>query len=180
MDSAAEIGQRIVELRGERGQKDFAEALGVHKNTLSRYERGERSPDSEFLVRLTRLGYNPTWVLIGDGRRDLTSNEVEAAELMVRDVIGSDPKAVKAREAGGQFYEATMERLRQRLNRARALVDEGLRVTGFEPQRFLLEVLYTVAQSEDMDAERLRLLIEAIKAEIDSSRTEPPERRATS
>ena len=43
--------------------------MGVHKNTLGKYERAERLPDAEFLIRLAeREGVSPDWVLTGRGR----------------------------------------------------------------------------------------------------------------
>jgi phage repressor protein C with HTH and peptisase S24 domain len=47
-------------------QKEFAQRLGIHKNTLARYERGERSPDAEVLLSIRALGVNPNWVLSGE------------------------------------------------------------------------------------------------------------------
>ncbi|MBD3618979.1 MAG: helix-turn-helix transcriptional regulator [Chromatiales bacterium] len=62
-----EIGGRLVQIRGHKSQAAFARDLGVHKNTLGGYERGERKPDSEFLCALMRAGYNANWVLTGEG-----------------------------------------------------------------------------------------------------------------
>lgn len=36
---------RVKEVRGVLTQKKFAEILGVHTNTVSRWERGEQTPD---------------------------------------------------------------------------------------------------------------------------------------
>lgn len=62
-----EIGCRLVQIRGQKSQASFAQELGVHKNTLGGYERGERKPDSDTLIRLTEAGYNANWVLTGKG-----------------------------------------------------------------------------------------------------------------
>lgn len=62
-----EIGGRIAHIRGQKSQATFARDLGVHKNTLGGYERGERKPDSEFLAALMRAGYSANWLLTGDG-----------------------------------------------------------------------------------------------------------------
>lgn len=62
-----EIGRRIALLRGEKSQAEFARWLAMHKNTLARYERGERMPDANFLLALNvATGANPAWVLLGD------------------------------------------------------------------------------------------------------------------
>jgi phage repressor protein C with HTH and peptisase S24 domain len=62
----AETGRRIAELRGRETQEAFAAQLGVHVNTLGRYERGERLPDGELLFALSRVkGVSSDWVLFG-------------------------------------------------------------------------------------------------------------------
>ncbi len=63
----ADIGKRLVEIRGKHNQKAFADSLGLHSNTLGRYERGERWPDGDLLLRLRALGWNTDWILTGYG-----------------------------------------------------------------------------------------------------------------
>ncbi|WP_319023432.1 helix-turn-helix domain-containing protein [Pseudodesulfovibrio thermohalotolerans] len=51
------LGERIKVARGELTQAEFAERIGVHKNSLSRYERNANKPDSEFIAALrTKYG----------------------------------------------------------------------------------------------------------------------------
>jgi transcriptional regulator with XRE-family HTH domain len=65
-----ELGKRLRFLRGEQTQQEFAARLGTDKNTIGRYERGERLPDSAFLCRLHRLsGVSLDWLLTGYGSR---------------------------------------------------------------------------------------------------------------
>lgn len=61
------IGQRIAHIRGEKSQAAFAAEIGVHKNSIGNYERGERTPDAEFLARLMKAGYSANWVISGIG-----------------------------------------------------------------------------------------------------------------
>lgn len=64
-----EVGRRLTEIRGEKSQEEFAKWLGpsvVHKNTLARYERGERDLSMKFMLALNMLlGVNPAWVILG-------------------------------------------------------------------------------------------------------------------
>ena len=63
------IGERIELIRGKQARDSFAAELGVHPQTLARYEKGERLPDSAFLETLSkRYNVNPTWLLTGDGQ----------------------------------------------------------------------------------------------------------------
>ena len=65
---ATEIGRRISQIRGDTPQSGFAKSLGIHKNTLIRYEKGERLPDAEFVLKM-HLVYkiSPLWLLTGQG-----------------------------------------------------------------------------------------------------------------
>ncbi len=65
---AVQIGKRIVEVRGHRTQGDFAQSIDIHKNTLGKYERGERLPDAWVILQLMEIhNVNPTWLMTGGG-----------------------------------------------------------------------------------------------------------------
>lgn len=69
----AGLGERIREVRGERQLIDFARDLGIHKNTLLNYEKGDRrSPDADLLLKVLELRptINPTWLLTGEGQKE--------------------------------------------------------------------------------------------------------------
>ena len=51
----AEIGRRLIDLRGDRTQQEVADALGVGVSTIGMYERGERVPKDEIKIRLADL-----------------------------------------------------------------------------------------------------------------------------
>lgn len=63
------IGERIKKLRGTIPQDEFSKRIEVHKNTVGRWERGERSPDSADLNKILSKfpDVNPTWLLTGEG-----------------------------------------------------------------------------------------------------------------
>lgn len=62
------LGERIKIARGELTQAEFAKRIGVHKNSLSRYERNANKPDSEFIAVLrTKYGISESWLLFGEG-----------------------------------------------------------------------------------------------------------------
>lgn len=63
----SEIGERIKRLRGDESLPSFAEKFGVHKNTITRYEKGESLPDAGFLQQVcTAYSVNPAWLLTGE------------------------------------------------------------------------------------------------------------------
>ncbi len=60
------LGQRIRALRGGQSRDQFAGELGIHRNTLARYESGQRMPDAGMLRRLCRVArVPPEWLLEG-------------------------------------------------------------------------------------------------------------------
>ena len=61
------IGDRLAYIRGGWSQATFAGILNVHKNTVGNYERGDRTPDADFLKKLIDAGYNANWVITGEG-----------------------------------------------------------------------------------------------------------------
>jgi len=65
---AETMSERIRALRGPQTQPEFALQLGVSKNTIGHYERGERRPEAEVLTRMREvLGVDINWLLTGEG-----------------------------------------------------------------------------------------------------------------
>lgn len=69
-DAAIAIGQRLAEIRNGKSQGAFADELGIHKNSLGHYERGNRVPDAAVLLKLVEMGFSANWVLTGEGSKD--------------------------------------------------------------------------------------------------------------
>jgi phage repressor protein C with HTH and peptisase S24 domain len=65
--TATAIGERLAEIRGNKSQGAFADELGIHKNSLGHYERGNRVPDAEILLKLVGMGFDANWILTGNG-----------------------------------------------------------------------------------------------------------------
>ena len=64
------IGERLKQVRRRLGmtQKEFAEALGVHPMTLSKYESGKWNPSEKFLRLIeAKFDVNYNWLLKGEG-----------------------------------------------------------------------------------------------------------------
>lgn len=47
-----EVGKRLVEHRGEKSQREVAEAVGITQAALSMYEQGERVPRDDVKIKL--------------------------------------------------------------------------------------------------------------------------------
>ncbi len=61
-----ETGARIAALRGAMKQSEFAERLGVHRNSVLGWEAGKRLPDGQSLVRMSEeFGADIAYILMG-------------------------------------------------------------------------------------------------------------------
>ncbi|HCF58375.1 MAG TPA: hypothetical protein DFS52_10330 [Myxococcales bacterium] len=85
---ARAIGRRIVEIRGVTPQHEFATRIGIHKNTLSRYERGLHMPDAQALLAVSEACHvSIEWLVTGEsharartgpGLEDVPKEEIKA------------------------------------------------------------------------------------------------------
>lgn len=53
------IGELLLHLRGDKTQKEVAEAVGVSQSSIRQYEHGSRSPSDEVKYRLSKLFDTP-------------------------------------------------------------------------------------------------------------------------
>ncbi len=74
-DFKKEIGKRIRNIRGELSQKQFAELIGIHKDQLSRYERGVTLPRPKLLKKMAEHGEISTECLFDMGEFKLLSRK---------------------------------------------------------------------------------------------------------
>lgn len=85
--SKTDLGARIRLIRKELGdieRDNFATELGISKNTLAYYERGERTPDATTLASYRdRFGININWLVTGEG--SMRSESAKASEADGKD-----------------------------------------------------------------------------------------------
>lgn len=66
-DTRHEVGERLLEIRGSRDQRTFAEAVDSVQQTISKYERGEIPRSWLFLARLAEEeGIDLNFLLTGE------------------------------------------------------------------------------------------------------------------
>ncbi|WGW43511.1 helix-turn-helix transcriptional regulator [Pseudomonas aeruginosa] len=109
------IGERLKEERNRVGanQTVFAEQCGVTKNTQLAYEKGERSPDANYLAAAAAAGVDVQYVVTGERRpQPAGSISAEEADLLDRfrqlpaeDRAGLD-KIITAMSAMAGNYQA--------------------------------------------------------------------------
>ena len=71
------FGNRLKELRKKNGltQQQLADALDITKSTVSYYERGERAPSPEILIKLANTFHISTDYLLGIEKTDYLNTE---------------------------------------------------------------------------------------------------------
>ncbi|MCC7546150.1 MAG: helix-turn-helix transcriptional regulator [Burkholderiales bacterium] len=83
-----EIGDRLVLIRGEANREEFARYLGIHPETLGRYERGLRAPDASVLLALNAVErVDPLWVLTGERQMRISSPEPALPDTELMEVV---------------------------------------------------------------------------------------------
>lgn len=115
------LGQRLSDVRKKLGfpeRPHFADHLGVPKETLGNYERGDREPNAELLtIYRRRFGVNLNWVITGEGDMFDAGASPNSAFLctaiqLVDDWLATQsrtmPAATKA-EIVGQLYQIITE-----------------------------------------------------------------------
>ncbi|EPG41493.1 MULTISPECIES: helix-turn-helix domain-containing protein [Acinetobacter] len=85
--------------------KDVAEFVGVAIPTQSNYENGKRSPDAEYLAKLTELGFDINYVLTG--KRESLS--VTTQEKMLIELFRQAPETVQRHILAGLLTQNTPE-----------------------------------------------------------------------
>lgn len=140
-----EFGSRLARLRKERGysQEELAEKLGVSRQAVSKWERGEASPDTDNLIALAALYEITLDALIqGDSQTKETrkecvhigfdgihvENEKESVHVSLSkgvhveadgNQVHVDRNGVYVKDAGGRpFYSGKGSRWKQAVNTA--------------------------------------------------------------
>lgn len=94
-----ETGKRLNDERLRLGynQAEFAERLGVHKNTQRNYESGAREPTREYYQAAAALGVNIPYVIWGDTILDFPSKAGKIASMVFKRCnTGLNPDAMEA------------------------------------------------------------------------------------
>jgi len=69
------IASRLKFVRGNLSREKFAELIGIHKNTVGRYERGESEPELTIASKIcSEFGIDPRWLLLGEGPQPVISS----------------------------------------------------------------------------------------------------------
>lgn len=71
------LNLQLKKLRGDRSQKEIADALGINQPTYNRYERGDREPDIATIIRISEYYNVSTDELLG-AKKNVSSHNLRA------------------------------------------------------------------------------------------------------
>jgi transcriptional regulator with XRE-family HTH domain len=95
MNTTKGIGQRIRIVRGDKSQFVFAEELGIHRNTVVRYEDELSHPDSNIISQICKTyDISSSWLLFGTGLSFQGKIPIEGTKIAIEGTatIFSSPK----------------------------------------------------------------------------------------
>lgn len=143
------LGERIVELRIERGLKqiELAEELGIANTTLSQYESGQRRPSDEVKIRMATF-FDVTLDYLMDYKGEEEMNEELFSTV-------SDPIKRRVEE---QIRENAKDRLR--------VICKQREVAEKSEDEILLEIKYAQERVIKLNQE-IRVGLEAIKDKLE-------------
>ena len=80
-----ELGNRLAELRKQHGfsQEELADKLGVSRQAISKWERGEASPDTDNLIELARIYDTSLDELLGLKKDESESGSKDGADVHI-------------------------------------------------------------------------------------------------
>jgi transcriptional regulator with XRE-family HTH domain len=113
-----DLANRIKAIRGPLRQEDFANQLGVKKNTVGRWERGEQAPKMHDLHHILEVfpGINSTWLFTGEGlmyRNVQNYDLVDISKPIIDSSLGED--LIVNEENTYRIHKLIRERLGDRL-----------------------------------------------------------------
>lgn len=93
-----DIGERLREERQRLGisQAELGAAGGVLKQAQLKYEKGERSPDADYLAAVARVGVDVLYVLTEDRSFTPPSSISPEHRALIRDYEASSPDGKEA------------------------------------------------------------------------------------
>lgn len=95
----SETGKRLKDERVRLGfnQAEFAERLGIHKNTQRNYEAGKRIPTVQYYENASKLGVNIPYVVTGETIMEFPGKVSNLASLVFKKSnSGQFPEAMEA------------------------------------------------------------------------------------
>lgn len=91
---------RIKELRSHFNltQQDFADRLGIKRNTVATYEMGRSVPSDAVIILICReFGVNESWLRTGEGEMTTVSSRDEELAAFFGRVLADRPDSVRRR-----------------------------------------------------------------------------------
>ena len=93
------LNKRIKELRKALGltQQEFADKIGVKRNSMANYETGRNTPIDAIVVSICRIfNVSEEWLRTGQGEMFKQLSQAELAARTVGEALSSDNKFIQS------------------------------------------------------------------------------------
>lgn len=114
------VGDRLREerMRLSMNQTELGEASQTHRNTVMRYETGERKPDVRYLAVIEKLGVDVTYVLTGTRKSTQPIDVARVADHVSPEIIADKVLAIGDKRSAA-YRRGLVDVLALRLNGTR-------------------------------------------------------------
>lgn len=158
------IGERIQAIRGKRSREAFAAELGIHPQTLARYEKGERLPDSSVLENLSKkCGVSPMWLLLGEGQifdlSKMTTEPFRAGVSRAGDPLNKFvPRQQKSDIEDASSHHLNVELLFACIEAVEEILNATDRVMDAAKKAELIAAIYDLYDDTEKEIDKSRVL----------------------
>lgn len=160
------LAERLKSVRGELSREEFAQAIGVHVNTVGRYERGESEPDISIASKICReFDVSPHWLMLGEGPQGLSlshdgvptfyekdglgyrvyipiDKDIEFIEAIIDFTLKENDMELSKKEVSAianLYYEEMKNRILAIALKVKEISNPGVRIRGYGPDGNLVQ-----------------------------------------
>lgn len=160
------LAERLKSVRGELSREEFAQAIGVHVNTVGRYERGESEPDISIASKICReFDVSPHWLMLGEGPQGLSHShdgvptfyekdglghrvyipidkDIEFIEAIIDFTLKENDMELSKKEVSAianLYYEEMKNRILAIALKVKEISNPGVRIRGYGPDGNLVQ-----------------------------------------
>lgn len=164
MDAVSER-LKFARQKAKRTQEDLAQAIGTHKNTVGRWERGLGEPDAKAITSICEtLGLSPYWLLSGEG--PMLDKDRDVAVEAKPGMKAGDLGGYKLSEVrGGPAFDTSMAKLQAKWREIASALPEGREDADMEKAYLYHQIQQLEAELAETKEAVLKAKDEAIRAQ---------------
>ncbi|MDD7908527.1 helix-turn-helix transcriptional regulator [Pseudovibrio exalbescens] len=160
--SKTQLGQRLIDVRGDEKRVDYCKRLGLSPHTYRDYETGKSLPNADVLKAIAKAhDLSLNWLILGEGPMRLDEQETARPTSMdkeffarVLEVVGRTYKEVGARITERDLARLSMDKYEEYIAMAEDPQDDEERQALMSLLHKRLKKQLTTAPAEDTSSKR--------------------------